>query len=180
MKYSRFVAAVLFILLGLGMTTNGQEMKQETAAGAGVQTTKQETAAPDAKQDMKPEATHDHQKGAAGTEKRIIATVGADGVQRVEIIGGSYYFDPNYIVVKVNIPVELVVKKAPEYTPHDIVAKAPEAGIDFKVDLNDKKPELIKFTPTKIGKYPMYCDKRLLWFESHRERGMEGTIEVVP
>jgi plastocyanin len=46
-------------------------------------------------------------------------------------------------------------------------------------DLNDKKPELIKFTPTKIGKYAMYCDKKLLWFKSHRERGMEGVIEVV-
>ena len=38
----------------------------------------------------------------AGKEKRVVATVGDDGVQRVEVTGGAYYYDPNYIVVKVN------------------------------------------------------------------------------
>ena len=48
-------------------------------------------------------------------------------------------FDPNTIVVKVNVPVEFKVKKTGGYTPHDIVVKAPEAGIDFAVSL-DKAP----------------------------------------
>ena len=122
-------------------------------------------------QDTKPE-TH--------KVKRVVAVVGPDGVQRVEITGGEYFFDPNYIIVKANVPVELDVKKTPGFIPHDIVVKAPEAGIDFAVDLNDKKPEIIKFTPTKVGKYAMYCDKKVLWFGSHREKGMEGVIEVVP
>ena len=122
-------------------------------------------------QDTKPE-TH--------IVKRVVATVGSDGVQRVAITGGEYFFDPNYIVVKANVPVELDVIKTSGFIPHDIVVKAPEAGIDFKVELNDKKPEIIKFTPTKVGKYAFYCDKKVLWFESHREKGMEGVIEVVP
>lgn len=129
-------------------------------------------------QEAEPEAqqeTHEHMM----KEKRVVATVDPDGVQRVEIVGGSYYFDPNYIVVKVNVPVELKVKKEPGMTPHDIVVKDAEAGIDFKTDLSSKEWSDITFTPTKVGKYPMYCDKRLLWFKSHRARGMEGTIEVV-
>jgi plastocyanin len=60
-----------------------------------------------------------------------------------------------------------------------MVVKAPEAGINFKADLDAKKPETIKFTPTKVGKYPMICDKKLLFFKSHKDRGMEGMIEVV-
>lgn len=115
----------------------------------------------------------------AAKEKRVVATVDPDGVQRVEILGGDYYFDPNYIVVKVNVPVELTLKKKKGYVPHDIMVKAPEAGIDFKVDMKSENPPVVKFTPTKVGNYTMYCDKRLLWFKSHRERGMEGTIEVV-
>ena len=91
----------------------------------------------------------------------------------------STIFDPNYIVVKVNKPVELTVKKASGYIPHNMVVKSPEAGIDFKVDLDAKKPDRCKFTPTKVGKYPMYCDKKLLFFKSHKDRGMEGMIEVV-
>jgi plastocyanin len=38
----------------------------------------------------------------------------------------------------------------------------------------------IAFTATKVGKYPFYCSKKLPFLASHRERGMEGVLEVVP
>jgi plastocyanin domain-containing protein len=107
-----------------------------------------------------------------------VAVTDVDGVQRVEITGGEYFFDPNYIVVKVNVPAEFKVKKKGGYTPHDIVVKAPEAGIDFAESLG-KDPKVIKFTPTAVGKYPMYCSKKLPFVKSHRDRGMDGMIEVV-
>lgn len=111
-------------------------------------------------------------------EKRFVAPLDADGVQRVEMIGGDYFYDPNYIVVKVNTPVELTIKKMGGFLPHNLIAKSPEAGIDFKLALK-KAVRTVKFTPIKTGKYPIYCDKKLLWFKTHRERGMEGLIEVV-
>jgi plastocyanin len=114
----------------------------------------------------------------AWKEKRVVAKADADGVQRVEMVGGDYFFDPNYLVVKVNKPVELKVKKAASYIPHNLIAKSPEAGIVFKLDLKGDQ-QVVKFTPTKTGKYPIYCDKSLLWFKTHREKGMEGLIEVV-
>jgi hypothetical protein len=40
-------------------------------------------------------------------------------------------------------------------------------------------PKVIRFTPTKAGKYPVFCDKRFLFFPNHRKKGMEGIIEVV-
>ena len=112
------------------------------------------------------------------TEKVFKATVGSDGVQRVDILGGSYFFTPNHIIVKVNVPVTLVVKKESGIVPHNIVAKSPEAGIDFNEGMSSE-PKSITFTPTKAGTYPFYCDKKLLFFESHREKGMEGVIEVI-
>jgi len=118
---------------------------------------------------------HDH---GTWKEKRFVATVAADGVQRAEMTGGEYFYDPNYIVVKVNKPVELKVKKAAGYIPHNLIAKAPEAGIDFNIDLKGDS-QTVKFTPKKTGKYPIYCDKSILWFKTHREKGMEGLIEVV-
>jgi len=111
-------------------------------------------------------------------EKRVVATIDADGIQRVEVLGGEYYFDPNVIVVKVNTPVELKVRKAGGIAPHSIVINAPEAGIVFDESLG-KEPKTIKFTPTKTGKYPFECTKRLLFFKSHKDRGMHGVIEVV-
>jgi len=111
-------------------------------------------------------------------EKLSTATIDKDGVQRVEIVGGGYFFNPNHIIVKVNVPVELKVRKEGGIVPHDIVMKAYEAGIDFSVSLS-KETQVVRFTPTKTGSYPFYCSKKLLFFESHREKGMEGTLEVV-
>jgi plastocyanin len=165
MKYIKYLVVALILLVPFSFAAFGEEAKSEMKQDV------KSTVTPTAEV-----AQHDHEKGKIN---RVVATVGADGVQRVEVTGGDYYFDPNYIVVKVNIPVELTVKKASGYVPHDMIVKAPEAGIEFKADLSDKKPELIKFTPTKVGKYDMFCDKKLLWFKSHKDRGMDGTIEVV-
>jgi len=110
-------------------------------------------------------------------EKKVIASMGADGVQRVEVVGGSYFFDPNYIIVKVNVPVEMKIKKESGMVPHNFILKAPEAGMDVTVDLG-KESQTIRFTPTKVGEYPFYCDKKLLFFESHREKGMKGVLKV--
>ena len=108
-----------------------------------------------------------------------VAQVDPDGVQRVRLEGGGYFFKPNHIVVRVNVPVELLASREAGFVPHDLVIKAPEAGISVEEDLA-AEPKKIAFTPTAIGKYPFYCDKKLLFFASHRERGMEGVLEVVP
>ncbi len=115
---------------------------------------------------------------ASAQEPAFVVPVGKDGVQRVAIVGGSYFFKPSHIVVKVNIPVELKVSKESSLVPHDIAANAPEAGIVFQETLSTT-PKIIKFTPTEIGKYPLYCSKKAPFSKSHREKGMEGVIEVV-
>ena len=175
MKYAKYLVSIMVMLLPFTISASGQEVKQEAKPEAAAQAVQSE-AAPTAEAKQAAEPPHEH---AMGKEKRVVATVGADGIQRVEITGGEYYFDPNYIVVKVNVPVEFVVKKEPGFIPHDMVVKAPEAGIDFAIDLK-KEPQTVKFTPTKTGKYEMICDKRFLFFKSHKDRGMEGVIEVVP
>jgi plastocyanin len=181
MKLAKALLLTMVVLLPFGFKAFAQETKREAKPDTGAPATqemkqdaRQESSA-EAKSEPK-EAGHDH---AMGVVNRFVATVGSDGMQHVEIIGGEYYFDPNYIVVKVNKPVELKVKKKAGYVPHNIAVKAPEAGIDFKADLG-KEGQSITFTPTKVGKYEMICDKRLLWFKSHKDRGMDGFIEVVP
>lgn len=111
-------------------------------------------------------------------ERRYYATVDPDGVQRVEVLAGSYFFDPSVIRVKVNVPVELNVRSTDGATPHDIVLQAPRAGIDFRQELGPAAVS-IRFTPTRVGQYSFRCSKRFLFFESHQDRGMHGVLEVV-
>jgi plastocyanin domain-containing protein len=108
-----------------------------------------------------------------------VAKADQDGVQRVRLEAGSYFFKPNHIVVKVNVPVELLASREAGLTPHNLVIQAPEAGIAVEEELA-AEPKKITFTATAAGKYPFYCGKKLLFFASHRERGMEGILEVVP
>lgn len=106
------------------------------------------------------------------------AAIDKDGVQRVEVLGGDYFFKPDHIIVKMNVPVEMKVSKEGGVVPHNIVIHEPDAGIDFNETLG-KEPKVIKFTPKKVGKYLFSCDKKLLFFKSHKDKGMEGIMEVV-
>lgn len=106
------------------------------------------------------------------------ATVAADGVQHVQIEGGSYFFKPNRVIVRVNVPVVLSVKVDSGVVPHSLVIQAPEAGITVDEGLSSDA-KTIRFTPTAVGRYPFHCSNRLLFFQSHREKGMEGVLEVV-
>ena len=110
--------------------------------------------------------------------KRFVATTDKDGYQHVEMTAGEYYFDPAVVVVKVNVPVELTIKKAGGITPHNLTMKAPEADLDFSIDLSSE-PKKVSFMATKTGSYPFECSKKLLFFKSHKERGMHGVLEVV-
>jgi plastocyanin len=116
---------------------------------------------------------------ALGQELPQVVKPDADGVQRVRLVAGSYFFKPNHIVVKANVPVELIASRESGITPHDLVIRAEEAGINVKEDLGSD-PKKIAFTATKPGKYPIYCSKKLPFMAGHREKGMEGILEVVP
>ena len=106
------------------------------------------------------------------------STIAVDGVQRVRIEGGSYFFKPNHVIVQVNVPVELTVSVERSLIPHTIVIQSPEAGITVDQSLSSDA-KTIRFIPTAVGKYHFYCKNQLLFFKSHREKGMEGVLEVV-
>lgn len=110
-------------------------------------------------------------------QKAYRASIDSDGIQRVEVMGGSYYYDPDYIIVKVNVPVEMTFRKIPGITPHNIVIDAPQVGIEVNEDMSTD-PKTVTFTPSGTGKFAIYCDKRFLFFKNHREKGMEGVLEV--
>jgi hypothetical protein len=56
--------------------------------------------------------------------------------------------------------------------------KSPEAGLDFTVALSSE-PKKVSFMATKTGTYPFECSERFLFFKSHKDRGMHGTLEVI-
>lgn len=124
---------------------------------------------------------------AMAEEETFRAATDADGVQRVEIVGGGYFYKPNHIIVKVNVPVEFKVRKEGGVVPHDIVIDSPEAGIQVRESLSSE-PKVIRFTPTRVGTYPFYCSKKprracSRWLSRRSDvtgSGMPSGTEVLP
>ena len=108
-----------------------------------------------------------------------VVKVDQDGVQRVTVLAGSYFFKPSRVVVKANTPVEIIASREAGMVPHDLVIQSPDGGTLVQQDLATE-PRTIAFTPRKPGTYPMYCCTTPPLMASHRERGMEGVLEVVP
>jgi plastocyanin len=104
--------------------------------------------------------------------------MGADGVQRDTVEVDSYSFSPNHLIVRAGKPVELTFKSLTTFVPHNIVIDDPKSGLSIREEVPAGERMTIKFTPTVPGSFALYCDKKLLFFKSHREKGMEGILEV--
>jgi plastocyanin len=63
-------------------------------------------------------------------------------------------------------------------TPHNFIIKDRAGSLSVEQDVSAGKTEVVSFTPTQPGTFPIYCDKRLWPFPSHRDKGMEGTLQV--
>jgi cytochrome c oxidase subunit 2 len=107
--------------------------------------------------------------------REVTAVTGSDQVQRVRVTAHSFWFEPNRIVVKQGIPVELTIKNGSLIVPHDFTCMAKDAGIEVDQDvhpfLGSKK---VRFTPTRAGEYPFHCD-----VDKHAGKGMKGVLVVV-
>ena len=120
-------------------------------------------------------AAHDPAAPRARQET-YVAKADADGVQRARVMAGSYFFQPGHIVVRANMPVELMASREAGMVPHDLVIE----GLDLRQELSTE-PARIAFTPGRAGKYAIYCSKKPPFGgATHRERGMEAVLEVVP
>ena len=108
--------------------------------------------------------------------REVVAVPGSDGVQHVEITAHSFWFDPNRVVVKAGVPVELRVKNGAFFVPHNLSCMAPAASIQLDEGLGlFGDSEKAQFTPTTPGEYPFFCK-----VDGHGKKGMTGTIVVVP
>ena len=108
----------------------------------------------------------------------VVVPLSADGIQRIEITVDSYSFKPSHLIVKASIPVELTLKNVARITPHNFVLSSPEAGLDIKQEIAAGETATVRFTPVRVGEFKFLCSKKLLFFESHADRGMVGTLEV--
>jgi len=114
----------------------------------------------------------------AGDASAVHVPFDSDGVQRAALEADSYRFSPTHLVVRAGQPVELVFTSLTWLVPHNVVIDDPRSGLTIRAEIPAGARMTVRFTPAVTGAFAIYCDKKLLFFESHREKGMEGVLEV--
>ena len=102
----------------------------------------------------------------------------SDGVQRTTIILDSYSYSPNYLIVEHGKPVELTLTSVTTIIPHNFIMNDPGGSLSVEQDVSAGKTVTVRFLPTQRGHFSFFCDKRLWPMPSHRDKGMEGILEV--
>lgn len=90
----------------------------------------------------------------------------------------DYRFHPNDLTAVVGYPVVLTLINPERITPHNFTLEK-GAAEPVIVDIGAGETKTVRFTPNAPGTYTFYCKSKLLWFKSHRDHGMEGTITVL-
>jgi len=108
----------------------------------------------------------------------VVIPVAADGVQRATVTLDSYSYSPNHLIVEAGKQVELTLTSVTTIIPHNFIIKDPAGSLSVEQDVSAGKTVTITFAPTQPGTFPIYCDKRLWPLPSHRDKGMEGKMEV--
>jgi len=101
-----------------------------------------------------------------------------DGVQRAVVEADSYAFIPNHLTVNAGKPVKLTFKSVTWVVPHNVIIDDPRSGLNIRGEIPAGESLTITFTPTVPGSFAIYCDKKLPFFKSHREKGQEAVLEV--
>jgi plastocyanin len=119
--------------------------------------------------------------GSSGRERPTVEVTAtpAQGKQLAVIAMHSFFFEPNRLIVKSGVPVELTLSKKSFIVPHNFFIYAPEAGIQIDQNVGAlgflPGSKTVTFTPTRPGEYEFMCHK-----DGHMKKGMTGTIVVQP
>ena len=106
------------------------------------------------------------------------AAPGAPAPQHVTVKLGDYHFEPDTIHAYKNELLVLTLVNLDKVTPHNLSLRAPEAGMYIDINIPAGHSVNVELTPRATGNWTFYCNKKLLFMKSHRERGMQGTLVV--
>lgn len=107
--------------------------------------------------------------------------VAAEGDTRViQVLLGDYQYKPGELQIVVDQPVVLQLVNTDMITPHNFTLEDPSDGLDVNVDILAGDTVEVHLMPLVPGRHTFYCSNKLLFMDSHREKGMEGTLIVVP
>jgi plastocyanin domain-containing protein len=107
-------------------------------------------------------------------------TRGQESPQEISLSLGDYHFTLDSLEVQAGRPVVLTLINTDSLTPHNLTLQDTASGLNIKTDVSAGSTSIVEFTPVNFGTYTFFCNKKLLFMNSYRERDMEETLRVTP
>lgn len=98
----------------------------------------------------------------------------------IQVQLGDYRFTPSELTLVAGQAVVLQLVNIDTLTPHNFTLEDPDSGLDVNVDVSAGDTVEVHLMPLWPGRHIFYCGNKLLFMDSHRDKGMEGTLTVVP
>ena len=114
-----------------------------------------------------------------GTLSYLPARAADSSSSTITIKLGDYRFSPDHIELVAGQPVRLVLINTDGVTPHNFTLKNKAGDLDLEVNVAAGKTREIEFVPQTPGTYDFFCNKKLPFMKSHRDRGMQGSLGVI-
>jgi plastocyanin len=98
----------------------------------------------------------------------------------IQLLLGDYHFTPAELQLVVGQPVVLQLVNTDTFIPHNFTLEDAEHGLDVDEEVLAGDTVEVHLMPLWPGRHTFYCSNKLLFMDSHREKGMEGSLIVVP
>ncbi len=110
----------------------------------------------------------------------VLSYAGESDTRVINIKLGDYRFIPDKINLVTGQPVILRLENTDLITPHNFSLDDASDGLDTNVDVPAGETVDVALLPLFAGTHIFSCRNKLLFMDSHREKGMEGTLIVAP
>jgi plastocyanin len=103
-----------------------------------------------------------------------------DSTDIIKMEMGGYRFMPHEIRLTANKPAVLRLVNTDKTIPHNFTLKIAGSNIDINIDVSGGESAEVHLPALPAGSYSFYCGSKMVFSESHRDKGMEGTLVVSP
>lgn len=122
--------------------------------------------------------THDYRKWTILLLLLSHTVHGQEPPREIAITMGDYHYAPDVIEVDSGQTIVLHLSNTDGITPHNFTLVDETAGLEVDTDVSAGGSVRISLTPQQPGSYTWYCNRKLPFMKSHRNRGMQGTLVV--
>ena len=161
------IVAVVIVGAGIVMSRSAKKNLSNTVASQITNTQSNVNSSTDMDSEVD-DSLANNDTGVANPTSSVMGAADDSNAQVVAVEGGSFYYKPNEIHVKVGMPVKITLTS--KDMMHDF--NIDELGVKIPVTRSGQSNS-VEFTPTKTGNFEFYCS-----VGNHRAQGQIGTLYV--